>query len=136
MSPAVLHVCGQCRVRKKSEARGEHLDAARLRARIEELLAGGALSEKIQISPQVCLGNCKRALRVSIAGPDRWSWLIGDIATAHDCDELLVFVRQWLAAPQGLIAKQNRSAWLIGHALGRLPPACVKNTSPQARDRH
>ncbi|TCS64756.1 DUF1636 family protein [Varunaivibrio sulfuroxidans] len=122
MSPAALHVCGQCRVREKAGARGVSSGADPLRMRIESLLRRSELNEEIQISPQTCLGNCKRALRASVAAPGRWSWLIGDITDAQDCDELLVFIRQWLAAPQGLIAKQDRSAWLITHALGRLPP--------------
>lgn len=128
-SKAVLHVCEKCRVRKPSAIPSARTRSADLRERIARLIGEHMPDGTITISSQSCLGNCTRALRVSVAEPGRWSWLIGDIVDDEDCIELIGFIRQWLSAPQGLIAKRDRSAWLIAHTLGRIPPmdATVKN---------
>ncbi len=57
-----------------------------------------------------------------MANPWRWSWLLADLHPEDGVEDIVGFLREWEGAEHGLIPKEERSAWLVSHAVGRLPP--------------
>lgn len=122
MSKAVVHVCTNCqhpdyKSRRRGEAGGEALFVA-----LRKALRDHKLDKEFSVEEITCLGNCKKRCRVSVAAPGNWSWLIGDLLPEDNFDDLMSFLRDWLDADAGLIPKEERSKWLMHHALGRVPP--------------
>jgi predicted metal-binding protein len=80
------------------------------------------LAARFRIEETGCLGGCSRRCRISVANPNRWSWLLSDLRPQDGGAEIVQFLRDWEGADLGLIPKDARSAWLLTHAIGRLPP--------------
>ena len=119
---ATVHVCVNCTHPNSAKRRSGVAGGEAVFERLSELLEGEGLSDVFTIERVVCLGNCKKRCRVSVAAPGRWSWLVGEIAPETDLDEFVAFLRAWAGADAGLIPKDERSKWLQRKALGRVPP--------------
>jgi predicted metal-binding protein len=117
-----LHVCTGC----THPDRGRREDAragATLLVRLQALVAQAGLDPALKVAPYPCLGNCDRRCRASIGGSRRWSWLFGDLDPDRLPSEMAAFLRRWLAAPDGFLAKEDRPAGMRPHLIGRVPPA-------------
>ncbi len=125
MNEAVVHVCTNCqhpdyKARRLRKTGGKALPEV-LKAALEEQ----GLDHIFKIELITCLGNCKKRCRISVAAPERWSWLIGNLSPEDDFIELMNFLRAWQGAENGLIPKEERSKWLLRHGLGRVPPLAI-----------
>ena len=114
-SPAVLHVCRSC-TRRGIATAGPALAAA-----LREALAA-AVGAAVEVRESRCMGECRRRCRACIVGARRWSWLFGDLHPDQDLGALVLFIRHWLAAPDGRIASEDRPAGIRWHLIGRVPP--------------
>ena len=107
--PVSIHICVNCThpdaAKRQSGVAGGEAVINRLSARLDD----DGLSDHFSVERVVCLGNCKKRCRVSVAAPSRWSWLIGEIASENDLDAFVVFPRAWLDGDAGLIPKDERS---------------------------
>ena len=93
-----------------------------MRDMLEAALVREGLAPRFRIEDTGCLGGCNRRCRISVANPARWSWLLSDLRPQDGPEDILQFLKDWQAAEAGLIPKEDRKAWLLTHAIGRLPP--------------
>lgn len=116
-----LQVCAPC-IHPDREKRGlvkaGELFATRLAAEVAQRPELAGL--RVVVAP--CLGNCAARCRVSLAGPGRWSWLIGGLDPDATTGDLLDFAKHWMAAPDGFVARDDRPRAIRSLLLGRVPP--------------
>lgn len=120
MTDGVFQVCYICQ--RPDVPRGPQPEGTVIMQRLRQMLEDAQLSGQISLEPYGCLGNCRRRCTVALAGPGRWSWLFGELDPNADLGWLVDFARQWLATPDGMIAKSRRSEEARAHGVGRLPP--------------
>ncbi|MFZ1481576.1 MAG: DUF1636 family protein [Paracoccaceae bacterium] len=111
ISDAEIHVCTLC-------PQGETLAQA---------MAPAAAELSCTLLRFQCLGGCARRTRASIAAPGRWGWMFGGLSPA-DAAALTDFIRLWLAAPDGLVLKDDHPPQLQDKLLGRMPP-CASSSA-------
>jgi predicted metal-binding protein len=116
----VFQVCYICQ--RPAAPVGPQPEGTVILAQLRQLLAENGLTDRIGIETYGCLGNCRRRCTVALAGPERWSWLFGDLDPQEDLTWMIAFARQWLDAPNGSVPKPQRSAEAQAHGVGRLPP--------------
>ncbi|MDB5411825.1 MAG: hypothetical protein JWR10_160 [Rubritepida sp.] len=118
---SLLHVCTPSthpdRDKRGAVAAGE---ALALRLASEAAARPGLAGLRVVAAP--CLSNCPARCRVSLAAPDRWSWLVGGLDPDASMDDLLLFAENWLAAPDGFVARDGRPKSIRPLLLGRVPP--------------
>ena len=123
MTCSTIHVCIRCKLASSKRRGGYETHGLQLRDALIDALEGAGLASRFRIAETACLGGCNRRCRISIADPARWSWLLADLRPdEQDAGQIIRFLEEWLAAEDGLIPKTERSAWLVSHAIGRMPP--------------
>ncbi|HEX9461979.1 MAG TPA: DUF1636 domain-containing protein [Alphaproteobacteria bacterium] len=128
MTAGVFQVCTICQ--RPGAPRGPRPEGTVIMERLNQLLDESRLSDQIGLQAYGCLGNCRRRCTVALAGPDRWSWLFGELDPNADLGWLIDFARQWLATPDGVIPKPQRIVEAQAHGVGRLPPLRIGNSQP------
>lgn len=122
MEKTTIHVCTRCKL-PDAGARSEGGTAGlQMRDMLGMALDREGLASRFRVEETSCLGGCSRRCRISVANPNRWSWLLSDLRPQDGADDIMQFLRDWEEADMGLIPKAERKAWLLTHAIGRLPP--------------
>ena len=116
---AVISVCTSCRSAQEGDASspGDALLAALWAA----APADGA--PDIAVRPVQCLSVCKRPCTVALAGPDRYTYVFGDLDPATAAAPLLECARLFLQAEHGYLLWRERPEPLRRGILARIPPA-------------
>ncbi len=116
---AQLLVCTKCKHRPEDGS--EAVPGAG--AHLYERLAASALPEHTTVVPVECLSNCGRGCTIALrGGPERWSYIYGDVTpTEHDA-VLLDGLARYVATPDGLIPWRERPVHFRKHCIARLPP--------------
>jgi predicted metal-binding protein len=114
--PVRIVVCVSCRDGADADGRpgAAFLDA--LRARI----AARALS--IPVDPVECLAVCKRPTTVALAGPGKWTYVIGDLDVASHIDDLIDSAQRFAESDNGIVAWKDRPACFRKGVVSRTPP--------------
>jgi len=120
----VIQVCEGCTDADPAKRAARTGGGPALRAAVDALVADLPADAGMKVAGFSCIGNCAKRVRLSVAGPGRWSWLFGELSPA-DAPALKAFVSVWLAAPAGLVPKNDRPPTLRPKILGRVPPAGV-----------
>ncbi|MGD0633828.1 MAG: DUF1636 domain-containing protein [Beijerinckiaceae bacterium] len=117
-APMRLYVCTTCR-----EA-GDDADdsAARAGARLYAALIAEPADPAIAIVPVECLSVCTRSCAASFAAPGKWTYVYGDLPSAHAARMLLDGARLYAQAGEGLIPWKQRPAALKKGVVARVPP--------------
>lgn len=110
-----VHVCETCR--KRDLARGEADIVPALAAMLDDVTEAA-----FELVPQSCLGMCAPGANLAVTGPGRWGWLFRELRPGEELAAFAVFLRAWLAHPEGLPPKSARPACLRPCTVGRLPP--------------
>jgi len=69
-----------------------------------------------------CMSQCKRPCVAALSGPERFTYLFGDLRPASDAAALVETLRLYLAKPDGFMARGERPSALQAGILGRVPP--------------
>ena len=70
------------------------------------------------------MSQCKRPCTIALSGPDRFTYLFGDLdpdAPGH-IDALLALSSLYADAPEGFLHREERPEPLRAGILGRVPP--------------
>jgi len=116
-----VHVCTGC-THPDREKRGPVRAGETLLPMIVDLVREAGLAERLDVAGYSCIGQCGSRLRLSVGGPRRWSWLIGDLTTEALPEALRIFLARWVDAPDGFLPKDARPPALRRHLIGRVPP--------------
>ncbi|MDQ0315688.1 DUF1636 domain-containing protein [Amorphus orientalis] len=120
--PVRLMVCTTCR------APGMPSDdparpGARLHAALEDRLARDPdLAGRIAIEPVECLSVCKRPCTVAVSGPDRWTYVYGDLDAEHSADTILAGIGLYAETADGIVPWRQRPTEFKKGVVARIPP--------------
>ncbi|MEM7178073.1 MAG: DUF1636 domain-containing protein [Pseudomonadota bacterium] len=113
-----LSICLRCRDGRETinqEVRG----GARLSAAVLRI---GIADAALDIRGVHCLSQCKRPCTIALSGPDRFTYLFGDLDPTRDAPEIVTLAALYLRTPHGFMARDERPKPLRAGVLGRVPP--------------
>ena len=116
---AILLVCVTC----KSD---EGQVGAGLFAALERRLAG---EPNIALRPVECLSVCKRPCTIALAGPGKWSYVVGDLTREAHIEDIVIAARRFAAAADGLVPWRERPIAFRRGVVSRTPPLLLSERS-------
>jgi predicted metal-binding protein len=122
MTEHILLVCSLCRFsetqnKKHGLSGGQHL--------IEELEKGLEdcdYSDRVIIKPVSCMAACRRSCAVTLTAADKLTFIFNQLAPIESAPELLQFIEQYVASPNGKVPYQERSTTIKQATAFILPP--------------
>lgn len=122
----VLSVCVVCRRPAPDLAEGYDEPGRGLLAALRDRLAG---APGLAVEGVECLAVCKRPCTVALAGPGRWTYIVGDLDADADLDDIAAAARCYAATGNGIIPWRERPPSFRKGVVARVPPL------PAAKDR-
>lgn len=122
MTEHTLLVCSLCRYsetqnKKHGLSGGQHL--------IKELQKGledREWSDRITIKPVSCMAACLRSCAVTLTAEDKLTFILNQLAPNESAADLLEFIEQYVASPQGKVPYRERSRAIQRATSFILPP--------------
>lgn len=111
-----LHVCITCRA-GAPVLDGQPVPGARL---LEALMASGP-PQGVRIQPVECLSACTNGAAIALSGPDRWTYVFGQM-TAEDAPQILEGARAYAQTADGIVPWRQRVTIFRKRSLARIPP--------------
>lgn len=117
----VLSICTTCRDGREVDGGlrgGTRLAQAVLT--LQKVTGGSAIS----LRGVQCMSQCKRPCIASLSGPNRFTYVFGDLdpENADHIDALFELVALYGVAQEGFLERRERPEALRSNILGRLPP--------------
>jgi predicted metal-binding protein len=119
-SEICLHVCVTCRRAGDPDDKAARPGAILHRALSQALSAEDA--PVIRLEAVECLSVCKRPCTVAVSGPERWTYIYGDLDPATAVETILDGVRRYAATPDGLVPWRERPEAFRKGVVARIPP--------------
>ncbi|QGM96868.1 DUF1636 family protein [Methylocystis parvus] len=115
-APVTIFVCTSCRDAADPERRpgAALIDALRARLAERELA--------LQVEPVECLAVCKRPATVALSGPEKWTYVLGDLAVDAHVDQLIESAQRFAESENGIVAWNDRPACFRKGVISRTPP--------------
>jgi predicted metal-binding protein len=88
---------------------------------VEARLANGAGGE-IALRGVECLSVCKRPCTVALAGPGKWTYVVGDLDSYAGVDDILDAAAKFAATDDGIIPWRERPLSFRRGVVSRTPP--------------
>jgi len=117
---ATLFVCTTCRVPTGPGEDQFTTPGQGFARNLCEALAGEPGVDVVEVE---CLAVCKRACTVGLAGPGKWTYVIGDLSEAIIASEVVPAVRAYAASSNGIVAWKERPVSFRKGVIARIPPA-------------
>jgi len=112
----------------------ERRPGAILAERIAAELAQAPLPEPVAFRTIRCMSQCKRPCVVALSGPDRFTYLFGDLEPESDAAAVVDALQLYLTKPDGFMERSERPRALGAGILGRVPP--LGSTHPLVQTAH
>lgn len=88
-----------------------------------EALAASALPQGVTLRPAECLSACSRGCSIALSGgPQRWTYVYGDLDPEQHIDEILTGVAAYTATDDGLVPWRERPTIFRKQSIARIPP--------------
>ena len=98
-------------------------------ASLFEALGGRLAAEPdIALKPVECLSACKRPCTVALAAPGKWTYVVGDLKTESNLEDIAVAVRCYAASPVGIVPWRERPLSFRKGVVSRTPPLALTET--------
>jgi predicted metal-binding protein len=94
----------------------------------EALSARLAAEPDIALKPVECLSVCKRPCTVALAGPDKWTYVVGDLKRDSHLEDIVVAARRYAASPAGIVPWRERPLAFRKGVVSRIPPLALAET--------
>lgn len=120
----VLYVCATCRPEGGPEATEERPGSLLLRAleRAQARRAEAGDPVPVRIEAAQCLSVCKRPCTVAVTGPERWTYVWGDLDPQAHPDEILDGLARYAASADGIVPWRERPQIFKKGVVARIPP--------------
>jgi predicted metal-binding protein len=69
-----------------------------------------------------CLSVCKRPCTVALAGPGKWTYVVGDLTLEAHIEDIVTAVRRYAASPEGIVPWRERPLSFRRGVVSRTPP--------------
>jgi predicted metal-binding protein len=111
-----IFVCVSCRDGADPERRpgAGFIDALRARLAERDLA--------LQVEPVECLAVCKRPATVALAGSNKWTYVIGDLALDAHVDAIIDSAQRFAESENGIVAWKDRPICFRKGVISRTPP--------------
>ncbi|MEM9439294.1 MAG: DUF1636 domain-containing protein [Pseudomonadota bacterium] len=76
----------------------------------------------VQLRGVNCMSQCKRPCTVALSGPDRFTYLFGDLDPTQHAGDVLSLAATYANASDGFLPRSARPEALRAGILGRIPP--------------
>jgi predicted metal-binding protein len=76
----------------------------------------------VSVSAVECLAVCRRPCTIALCGPDKWTYLIGDIDPEIHTGEIIAAARSFAASSNGIVPWRERPASFRKGVIARVPP--------------
>ncbi|PPD42676.1 MAG: hypothetical protein CTY15_11820 [Methylocystis sp.] len=111
-----IFVCVSCRDGADQDARPGAAFMEALRARL------GERSLALSVEPVECLAVCKRPTTIALAGPRKWTYVIGDLDRAAHVDDVIDSALRFGESENGIVAWKERPVCFRKGVVSRTPP--------------
>ncbi len=74
-----------------------------------------------KLHPVECMAVCKRPCTVAVSAADKWTYVIGDLASLSDAKELLAYVDSYAASEAGTPSLKERPPAIRKGTVARIP---------------
>lgn len=112
-----ISVCTVCRA-----AGAEADDPGRPGEDLLAALLAAGLPEGVEARPVQCLSVCKRPCTVAMTGPDRYTYVFGDLDPVRDAPALLDCAATFAGTEHGYMLWRERPTALRRGIVARIPP--------------
>ena len=113
-----LSICLRCRDDREDVSNqvrgGTRLAQAVLKAGIEEAA--------LDVRGVHCISQCKRPCAIAISGPDRFTYLFGDLDPSQHARDVVELALLYVQSPNGFMTRSDRPQSMRAGVLGRVPP--------------
>lgn len=113
-----VFVCVSCR-QANLEGEGFDLPGRRLADVLRERLSADA---SITVTPVECLAVCTRPGTIALVGPDKWTYLIGNLDAETHIDQIVESARAFQRSETGIIPWKERPEPFRKGVVARVPP--------------
>src|SRR5580704_6572070 len=96
----------------------------------EALEARLAAEPDIALKPVECLSVCKRPCTVALAGPGKWTYVVGDLKRESHLEDIVAAARNYAASPEGIVPWRERPLSFRRGVVSRTPPLALAETVP------
>lgn len=117
--PITVYVCRTCR---QSGDTSEPRPGARLLAHLERAVSTQGLAGCLRVADVECLGVCKRPVTVAVTGPDRWTYVYGDLDADGGVETLVAGLKLFGRAGNGIVPWRERPDFMKRGIIARIPP--------------
>ncbi|MEM8851234.1 MAG: DUF1636 domain-containing protein [Pseudomonadota bacterium] len=119
-----LSICLRCRDgRETREADLAQRGGRRLAEAVARAFhASEAAQAGIGLRGVHCMSQCKRPCAIALSGPDRFTYLFGDLDPAIHASDVLKVAAAYARTPDGFLRRPDRPEVLQAGILGRIPP--------------
>ncbi len=97
-------------------------DQGPLGAALYDALRARLADGEIALQPVECLSVCKRPCTVALAGPGKWTYVVGDLIREAHVEDIVAAARRYAAAPDGLVPWRERPLPFRKGVISRTPP--------------
>lgn len=123
LEPSVtLHICVTCRRGEEPLEPRQERSGAKMWDAISSQIQSGENASGVLILPVECLSGCKRGCTVAVTAPGKWTYVVADLDPAGHAGDILTFVKQYAAHPEGLPLWRERPEIVKRSVLARVPP--------------
>lgn len=121
--PTTVHICVTCRDANDIED-GDHVcKGQRLYDACKAIEQSSAPNNDIVIEPVECLAVCKRPVTIAFTGPDKLTYVFGDLDPATAAEDVFKGAEAYGRSETGLMAWRDRPIPLRRGTIARIPPA-------------
>lgn len=125
-----LLICTKCRAAQPIEADAQ--DDVRPGQRLLEALEGAHLPEGVTVTGVECLSNCSRGCTVAMRGPDRWTYIYGNLSHHEHLDAVLEGVGKYHDSADGMVPWRERPEHFKRNCIARIPPLSLPDSNEKA----
>ncbi len=111
-----LLICIKCR-RGLAVEDGEERPGEKLHAALQSRVPNG-----VELKAVECLSNCSRGCSIVLRGPERWSFVYGDLHEDTGAEIVIEGATKYRDAPDGLVPWRERPEHFRKHCIARIPP--------------
>ncbi|MEM8952478.1 MAG: DUF1636 domain-containing protein [Pseudomonadota bacterium] len=119
-----LSICLRCRDGR--EDRDTDLDqrgGRRLACAVADVFSGSAAEELgVHLRGVNCMSQCKRPCTIALLGPDRFTYLFGDLDPTRHAGDVLSLAAAYADVDDGFLLRSARPEVFRSGILGRIPP--------------
>lgn len=120
-----LSICLRCRDQRE-DVNNHIRGGARL---AQAILEAGIDHAALSVRGVHCISQCKRPCVMALSGPDRFTYLFGDLDPTRHAQDVVELARLYVQSPDGFMARNERPPPMRAGVLGRVPPLGFSGTA-------